>query len=252
MRVFTRLAVLGLVPRSRRLRHDGELGHPDAGHRRDVLTAVAPIDILGIAAGAGTTGSLVPQIGRIVRKTRSAAGLSTTFLLIRGISAGLWLVYGIRFGQAFAFQYAQALAVPLVLVLIALTVRFGRCPMGAGIASGATALAVPAVVASVALPTALVGWIATALSAVTLVPQARRVWSAPSSPDLSWAFVTVFATGVVLWTIYGLVVGLPSVWITQLVIMPVLVLIVFLRLRARLLCPDRSRGNAGTPRRCRT
>lgn len=50
--------------------------------------------ILGLFAGALTTGSTLPQIHKIL-KTKSAGDISTLFFLFMGCGMLLWLIYGI-------------------------------------------------------------------------------------------------------------------------------------------------------------
>ncbi|WP_424359480.1 SemiSWEET family sugar transporter [Methanocella sp. MCL-LM] len=50
--------------------------------------------ILGLFAGALTTGSTIPQIHKIL-KTKSAVDISTLFFLFMGCGMLLWLIYGI-------------------------------------------------------------------------------------------------------------------------------------------------------------
>lgn len=52
------------------------------------------IDAMGLAAGALTTTSFVPQITRIVR-TKSADDISTGMFLMFCTGVALWLAYGI-------------------------------------------------------------------------------------------------------------------------------------------------------------
>jgi MtN3 and saliva related transmembrane protein len=49
--------------------------------------------VLGLVAGALTTGSTVPQVLKIL-KTRSARDVSTLFFLLMAAGMLLWLVYG--------------------------------------------------------------------------------------------------------------------------------------------------------------
>jgi MtN3 and saliva related transmembrane protein len=53
----------------------------------------------------------------------------------------------------------------------------------------------------------LVGYIAGTLTTISFVPQVARAWKLKETRDLSFAMLTLFALGVLLWTIYGVWTG---------------------------------------------
>lgn len=53
----------------------------------------------------------------------------------------------------------------------------------------------------------ILGYAAGALTTLAFVPQVVRTWKTRSTEDISLAMFAVFTTGVVLWGIYGLLVG---------------------------------------------
>ena len=53
----------------------------------------------------------------------------------------------------------------------------------------------------------LIGWLATTLTTVAFAPQAWRAWKTRSASDLSLPMYLIFTTGVVLWFIYGVLLG---------------------------------------------
>lgn len=50
----------------------------------------------------------------------------------------------------------------------------------------------------------ILGFIAGALTTVAFVPQAIKTWRTRSTADISLAMFSLFCTGLVLWTLYGL------------------------------------------------
>lgn len=52
------------------------------------------IILVGLAAGALTTSSCIPQAIKIIR-TKSAKDVSTLFFALMSVGMGLWLVYGL-------------------------------------------------------------------------------------------------------------------------------------------------------------
>jgi MtN3 and saliva related transmembrane protein len=55
--------------------------------------------------------------------------------------------------------------------------------------------------------TTTLGLAAGALTTLSLVPQVLKIWRTRSACDISLGMFVVFCTGVVLWLIYGLMLG---------------------------------------------
>jgi len=53
----------------------------------------------------------------------------------------------------------------------------------------------------------LIGAVAGTLSTIAFVPQAWRIWKTRSARDLSLPMYLIFTSGVVLWLLYGVVLG---------------------------------------------
>jgi MtN3 and saliva related transmembrane protein len=53
----------------------------------------------------------------------------------------------------------------------------------------------------------LIGALASALTTFAFIPQVWRVWKTRSAHDLSLPMYLIFTTGVVLWLVYGLMIG---------------------------------------------
>ena len=53
----------------------------------------------------------------------------------------------------------------------------------------------------------LIGSLASALTTFAFVPQVWRIWKTRSARDLSLPMYLIFTTGVVLWLVYGLMLG---------------------------------------------
>ncbi len=51
----------------------------------------------------------------------------------------------------------------------------------------------------------VVGYVAGTLTTLSFVPQVRRALRTRKTDDISWGWLAMFQTGVVLWLIYGLV-----------------------------------------------
>jgi MtN3 and saliva related transmembrane protein len=80
-------------------------------------------ELIGLAAGALTTASFVPQVVRIAR-TRSARDVSLHMFLLMATGIFLWLVYGVLVG-ALPVIAANAVSLALAAAVIAMKLRFG-------------------------------------------------------------------------------------------------------------------------------
>jgi MtN3 and saliva related transmembrane protein len=74
--------------------------------------------LLGIMAGAMTTGSIVPQVLKIVQ-SRSARDVSTLFFVIMAGGMLLWLVYGLLRSDMVIMLW-NGLSLSLTLVILSL------------------------------------------------------------------------------------------------------------------------------------
>lgn len=61
----------------------------------------------------------------------------------------------------------------------------------------------------------VVGYSAAAVGTVLMLPQVIRSWRTRRVDDLSFAMVGLYVTNCALWLAYGLLSGLPPVWITN-------------------------------------
>lgn len=82
-------------------------------------------------------------------------------------------------------------------------------------------------------PEELIGLLAGCCTTAAFVPQVWRVWARKSAEDVSLAMFCVFATGVLLWLAYGLIVSSPSVIVANLATLVLAVTLVMLTVRYR-------------------
>ena len=74
--------------------------------------------LLGIMAGAMTTGSIVPQVFKIV-ESKSARDVSTLFFVIMAGGMLLWLVYGaLRADMVIVLWNGVSLSLTLVILAL--------------------------------------------------------------------------------------------------------------------------------------
>lgn len=55
--------------------------------------------------------------------------------------------------------------------------------------------------------TSVIGFIAAILTTVAFVPQVMKIWRTRSAKDVSLGMYTLFTIGVVLWLVYGILIG---------------------------------------------
>lgn len=53
----------------------------------------------------------------------------------------------------------------------------------------------------------LIGLAAATLTTIAFLPQVIKTWKSQSAKDLSFGTFSIFSTGIILWLIYGLLIG---------------------------------------------
>ena len=85
---------------------------------------MSAIEIVGLAAGAVTTLSYIPQVIRVFR-LRSAYEISLAFTLFFVVGLGGWLTYGILLRQLPLVLW-NAISLALALAMLYAKLRYGR------------------------------------------------------------------------------------------------------------------------------
>lgn len=78
---------------------------------------------------------------------------------------------------------------------------------------------------------ALIGFSAATLTTVAFVPQVARAWRTRSTRDISLPMFLVLALGIVLWLIYGALLGDWPLILANLVTLILVLIILFFKLR---------------------
>jgi MtN3 and saliva related transmembrane protein len=81
--------------------------------------------------------------------------------------------------------------------------------------------------------TAVLGFVAGTLTTVSFVPQVFKAWRSKRCHDLSWGMLITFSAGVVLWLIYGLLLGAAPIIAANAVTLALLITIGCLKVRYR-------------------
>lgn len=75
--------------------------------------------------------------------------------------------------------------------------------------------------------TEFIGYIAGAFTTICFFPQAYKIIRTRDVGGISLAMYTVFATGVALWLVYGILIGSDPVIIYNAITLPITLLIIF-------------------------
>lgn len=84
------------------------------------------IVVLGLAAGALTTASFVPQLVKVWR-TKSAEDISMGMFATFCVGVALWLIYGITVRDV-AIVAANGVTLVLALAIVVLKIRYAHRP----------------------------------------------------------------------------------------------------------------------------
>ena len=79
----------------------------------------------------------------------------------------------------------------------------------------------------------LVGTIAATLTTVAFVPQAWQIWRTRNARDISLPMYCIFTVGVVLWLLYGLLLGAMPIIIANIVTLALALAVIVMKLRFR-------------------
>jgi MtN3 and saliva related transmembrane protein len=77
----------------------------------------------------------------------------------------------------------------------------------------------------------LIGFLAGACTTIAFLPQAVKAWKTKSTKDVSLAMYIILCTGIVLWLVYGLLIGSKPVIIANAVVIVLALSVLGLKLR---------------------
>lgn len=77
----------------------------------------------------------------------------------------------------------------------------------------------------------LIGFVAGGLTTIAFVPQLVKTWRSRSAEDVSLGMLVIFCTGVVLWLVYGLLIGAWPVILANVVTLVLALAILLLKFR---------------------
>ena len=82
-------------------------------------------------------------------------------------------------------------------------------------------------------PTLLIGYIAGTLTTISFLPQVIRTWKMRETKDFSLAMLLLFATGILLWTVYGIRTGSLPVILANVITFLLIIVLLAMKIKYR-------------------
>lgn len=79
--------------------------------------------------------------------------------------------------------------------------------------------------------TDLLGTVAGTLTTLSFVPQVLKTWKSKSAGDISFGMFLLFSAGILLWLIYGILIGAQPIIVANSVTLVLAVAIVVMKIR---------------------
>jgi MtN3 and saliva related transmembrane protein len=81
--------------------------------------------------------------------------------------------------------------------------------------------------------TLLIGYIAGTLTTISFLPQVIRTWKMRETKDFSLAMLLLFATGILLWTVYGFWTGSLPVILANVITFLLIIVLLAMKIKYR-------------------
>ena len=75
------------------------------------------------------------------------------------------------------------------------------------------------------------GIVAGTLTTIAFVPQVLKIYQSKSAKDVSYLMFSIFSTGIVLWLLYGILIGSAPIIASNVVTLTLSVIIIVLKIR---------------------
>lgn len=184
--------------------------------------------LIGLVAGALTTGAFLPQVIKTWR-TRATRDLSLGTFALQGSAVTFWVVYGFIIGELPLILW-NVITAALVLVIILFILKYSRTVSAPVVITTLSAVAALGIVALI-LEAEIIGYAASNLGLAAFLPQAIKTWRTKETKDIALGMYIVFWFGVVLWLAYGVLLKDPPVVIVNTVVLSLASAILFLKIR---------------------
>jgi MtN3 and saliva related transmembrane protein len=81
--------------------------------------------------------------------------------------------------------------------------------------------------------TLVIGYIAGTLTTISFLPQVIRTWKMRETKDFSLAMLLLFATGILLWTVYGIWTGSLPVILANVITFLLIIVLLAMKIKYR-------------------
>ncbi|MCJ7794358.1 MAG: SemiSWEET transporter [Methanoregulaceae archaeon] len=81
--------------------------------------------------------------------------------------------------------------------------------------------------------TLVIGYIAGTLTTISFLPQVIRTWKMRETKDFSLAMLLLFATGILLWTVYGIWTGSLPVILANVITFLLIMILLAMKIKYR-------------------
>ena len=79
----------------------------------------------------------------------------------------------------------------------------------------------------------MIGYLAGTLTTISFVPQLFKTWRCRSAREISYAWISTFTTGIVLWLAYGLLLWITPIIMANAVTLMLVVSLLVMKVRFR-------------------
>ncbi len=80
-------------------------------------------------------------------------------------------------------------------------------------------------------PTDVLGTVAGILTTLSFVPQVVKIWKSKSAGDISFGMFLLFSAGILLWLIYGILIGAQPIIVANAVTLALALTIIVMKIR---------------------
>ena len=77
----------------------------------------------------------------------------------------------------------------------------------------------------------LIGYMAGTLTTISFLPQVIRTWRMRETKDFSLVMLVLFASGILLWTVYGIWTGSPPIILANVITFLLIIVLVAMKIK---------------------
>lgn len=89
----------------------------------------------------------------------------------------------------------------------------------------------------------IIGYIGGIFSSLSFLPQVMKIWKTKSAKDLSMATLLLLTINVSLWLTYGITIASVPLWLTNAIVLTMVLIMIYFKIKFKDIQPDGSRNN---------